>query len=218
MAEPLQDLVTSGLIRHGLPPNDAAVAALCGYVELLERWGKRINLTGQPEARAIVERQLPDGLQLAALLRRWDPPITSLVDAGAGAGLVGLVVALLCPETHVQLVESNGRRCSFLRTAAHQLQLGDAAQLLEGRLETVTFDAPELLGARATWPVDRWLELAWPRVAPGARVLAFLAGDAPPPPPPQLQLERRVSYDLEDGSPRQLVFYLRLDVSTPDRG
>jgi 16S rRNA (guanine527-N7)-methyltransferase len=49
-----------------------------------------------------------------------------IADLGAGAGLPGLVLAAALPQSHVVLVESVGRKCEFLRTAAEAMGLGNA--------------------------------------------------------------------------------------------
>lgn len=209
----LQNLVASELQRYGLDPEGGCVEDLAAFITLLQRWGQRINLTGSLRAEDLVVRQLPDGLRLAAALHTltWGRGLTTLVDVGAGPGTVGLVVARLCPWLGVTLVESNGRKCSFLRTAAHQFAL--PVQVLDQRLQEL--DAPvqstELLCSRATWPPPQWLELAWPRVQPGGRVLAFVGRGDPPAPPAPLRLEQTLTYMLSDGTPRALAFYRRLD-------
>src|SRR5215469_9005705 len=90
------------------------LARLETYVRLLTAWNRRINLVGPRTLRDVWRRHILDSGQLFALM----PPKTRiLVDFGSGAGLPGLILAILgVPEVH--LIESDGRKCAFLREAA----------------------------------------------------------------------------------------------------
>jgi 16S rRNA (guanine527-N7)-methyltransferase len=69
-----------------------------------------------------------------------------VVDMGAGGGLPGLVVAVGWPEISLTLLDSNERRCAFLRRAVERLDLGSRVFVLEGRAETLGRD-PEVRGS-----------------------------------------------------------------------
>lgn len=213
MVPSTQDLVASEAKRLELELTSRQRDDLAGYVDLLVRWGQRINLTGRAEATSIVQRQLPDGLHLTAVLRKtaWGQDARSLVDAGAGAGTLGLVLTLLSPTLSATLVEPNRRRCSFLSTAVHQLGLGSQVQVQHQRLQELELPPPDLLASRATWPAPRWLALAAPRVSAGQRVLAFVAAEPAPDAQAELQLEQAFDYTLEDGTPRRVLVYRRQD-------
>ena len=103
-------------------------------VEELRRWQRVKNLVGPATLDRIWTRHVADSLQLLDLApesaRTW-------LDLGSGAGFPGLVIAIAVlervPGAVVHLVESNGRKCAFLRHAA---RLADApAAVHEGRIE-----------------------------------------------------------------------------------
>jgi 16S rRNA (guanine527-N7)-methyltransferase len=206
------ELVAGEMERLGLAPDPENAGKLATYVSLVVRWGRRINLTGRPEAASFIQRQLPDGLVLAERLFKAQAPF-SLLDVGTGAGVPGLVVGLLCPHVKVTLVERNQRRCSFLRTAI--FELGIRCDLLDTSLERV---ASQLLSAqvslacsRATWPPPSWLDRAQHLVGSGGQVVAFLSGDADEPRPPStLQKIDELSYPLEDGARRRQLYYRKV--------
>lgn len=90
---------------------------------------------------------------------------------GSGAGFPGLVVAILGaerPETHVFLVESNRRKCAFLRHAIRETYA--SATVLEGRAEDVLMRLPgpvDRVIARAVAPLVQLLHLAEPVMSDG---------------------------------------------------
>lgn len=211
------ELVANEMHRLGLDLGldwDLASASgkLATYVSLVVRWGRRINLTGRPEAAAFVQRQLPDGLMLAGRLMSTTTTqeLVSLLDVGTGAGVPGLVVGLLCPHAKVTLVEHNQRRCSFLRTAI--FELGMQCDLFDKDLEQVASQLVpaqvSLACSRATWPPLAWLERAQHLVGVGGEVVVFLSGNADEPQsPPTLQKVDELIYQLEDGTQRRQLYY-----------
>src|SRR5487761_1743944 len=101
----------------GDPPADGAETAdrLRLYLDELDRWNRRVNLTSVPreqaESRHADEaRRLLDELDAANGLR--------LVDIGSGGGIPGLVIAILRPDLRVTLVEADRRRAGVLLHAA----------------------------------------------------------------------------------------------------
>ena len=87
------------------------------YTGLLVKWQRRINLIGPSTVSQIWERHIDDALALSALLPKGTE---SIVDLGSGAGIPGLVLAIAHGDQlgfHVHLVESNGKKASFLREA-----------------------------------------------------------------------------------------------------
>lgn len=202
MSSKLHDVVADELSRAGLV---ASPEPLCAHLALLERWGQRINLTGRPDAVHVARRLLPDALMLAGSLA---PGTHTVVDVGSGSGIVGLALTLVRPELVTLLVEPSRRRCSFLRTAAHELGV-DQLTIAEARLEELELLPRDLAVSRATWPPAQWLERALPLVRPGGEALCFLGEQEAPEPPAGLLAPRLVRYRLVDRTPRLLAFYRR---------
>jgi 16S rRNA (guanine527-N7)-methyltransferase len=182
------------------------VQTLVRYLELLAKWGQTINLISRVDPPTVTQRHLPDAFFLA----RHMEDARSVLDVGSGAGIPGLVIALLFPNLRVQLIESNQRRCSFLRTAIHRLDAN--ASVIEGRLEHEAPDPADLVCSRATWPPAEWVDRASSLVRPGGRVATYLVKDADLPrarPPLTPAACHKVPYRLTDGTPRLLAFYRR---------
>ena len=86
------------------------------FVELLDRWRHKTNLISNSTFPTVWTRHIADSAQLKALApeaKRW-------VDMGSGAGFPGLVIAIQLadvPGAIVHCIESDGRKCAFLREA-----------------------------------------------------------------------------------------------------
>ncbi len=156
-------------VRAVAPVSRETGAQLEAYVALIRKWQPAENLVSPHDLPHLWTRHIADCAQLTGLMpgaRRW-------LDIGSGAGLPGLVIALIGGEgTQVDLIESNRRKCAFLRQAIRAT--GASASVHEGRAETLleTWAAPvDCVTARGVAPLERLLDLAAPvhaRRRPGA--------------------------------------------------
>jgi 16S rRNA G527 N7-methylase RsmG len=235
MSQTTLDLVSREAERASLELSPHQKEALVHYLALLLHWNQRLNLTSRSDPAYVIQHHLADVFFLGAYLHRFlstdptfvrplltmkTPPfaspsevpseskrsVPSLLDVGSGAGIPGLILAILFPMLHVTLVESNSRKCSFLRTACFELHL--SLSILQTRLEEATLDLHDIACSRATWSPLRWLDAALPLVRPGGLIVSFLVHDDPllPLPVPLRTLDR-LQYVLSDGSPRCLAFF-----------
>ncbi len=130
------------------------------YVELLGRWRRATNLIGETTFASVWTRHIADSAQLPALA----PKANRWADLGSGAGFPGLVIAIQLAEVPgavVHCIESDRRKCAFLREVARAT--GAAAEIHAGRVEEV--DAASLgpvdaVTARAFAPLSTTIALA----------------------------------------------------------
>ncbi len=150
---------------------------LATFVELLDRWRHKINLISNPTFASVWTRHIADSAQLSALA----PQAKRLVDIGSGAGFPGLIIAIQLadvPGAIVHCIESDGRKCAFLREATRAT--GAAAMIHPSRVEAID---PESLGpvdavtARAFAPLPLTLKLARPWMDRGA-IAVFPRGES----------------------------------------
>jgi 16S rRNA (guanine527-N7)-methyltransferase len=134
------------------------------YARLLEQWQRTINLVAPASLPQLWHRHFADSAQLVALAR---PDARTWIDLGSGAGFPGLVVAALLAGTNhceVTLVESDTRKCAFLREVARQT--GIAVDIVNGRIESLSTQARiasvDMISARALAPLHRLCSLAAP--------------------------------------------------------
>jgi 16S rRNA (guanine527-N7)-methyltransferase len=102
----------------------------------------------------------------------------SLVDLGSGAGLPGIVLAMLLPDSEVVLLEPMLRRAAFLEECVAELGLGNA-RVVRARAEQMAGKlAMDVVAARAVAPLDRLAALAVGLLNPGGTVLAVKGAKA----------------------------------------
>lgn len=141
------------------------------YRELLGEWNGKMNLVGASTLDAFWSRHAWDSAQLLDLA----PDAKVWADLGAGAGLPGVVLAILRkgePGFHVHLVESMAKRCRFLQVMVDELAL--SATVHNARAEDLSL-AVDIVTARACAPLHRLLGYAKPFFKRGATGL-FLKG------------------------------------------
>ncbi len=119
------------------------------YLELLLKWNAKINLTAVRDPGEIVTRHFGESFFAARNLLSKDNQPTSAIDIGSGAGFPGLPIKIWLPRLGVTLIESNGRKATFLREVCRALELSGIeviskrAEELETRADLVTLRAVE---------------------------------------------------------------------------
>jgi 16S rRNA (guanine527-N7)-methyltransferase len=150
-------------------------------LELLERelrrWQAIKNLVGPATLDRIWDRHIVDSLQLLDLA----PDARTWLDLGSGAGFPGLVLAIAGAERglDVHLVESNSRKCAFLRHIARLT--GAPAKVHEARLETLVPDfigKADVVSARALASLAMLLDWTEPLLKAGTMGLFPKGRDA----------------------------------------
>ena len=144
-------------------------ARLSPYAALLAGPAAVDGLLGPREIPRLWERHL---LNCGAVVD--DLPIgADVLDIGSGAGLPGLVWALLRPDLHLVLVEPLLRRASFLRSAAAALGVADVEVVRARAEELVGRREADVVAARAVAPLTRLAALCLPLVRPGGEMWAL---------------------------------------------
>lgn len=99
-----------------------------------------------------------------------------IADIGAGAGFPGLVLAVALPESQIDLIESVGRKCAFMRRAAEAAQIPNAT-VLNARSEDIAKsegrETYDVVTARAVGRLSTLAELASPLLKPNGVLVAW---------------------------------------------
>lgn len=120
---------------------------LRSFEQLAQKWTKKINLVSAKDAPLIWDRHIVDSVQIYDLA----PAVGDWLDIGSGGGFPGLVAAIiakdLAPERQFTLVDSDQRKCAFLRTVSRELGL--KVKVFAERVEEMEPMNVDVLSARA---------------------------------------------------------------------
>ncbi|MBV9451064.1 MAG: 16S rRNA (guanine(527)-N(7))-methyltransferase RsmG [Streptosporangiaceae bacterium] len=140
------------------------------YAAILATQGVEWGVIGPHEVPKLWDRHL---LNCAVVAELIPDASGTLVDIGSGAGLPGLVFAMLCQRLRVTLVEPLERRVTFLNECVGKLGLGNVT-VVRSRAEDLAGSlAADVVTARAVAPLDRLVPLAAGVARSGGTVLAI---------------------------------------------
>lgn len=149
---PREDTVLDGITLRG---SEALHPLLSRYMDELELFNAVFDLVGSDSRAELTVRHILDSLapwrHLVRLLA--SNPSAHLADAGTGAGLPGIPLALLLPGIQITLIERMSRRCSFLENCRAMLALSNTT-VLETSVEQAPKGQYDLLVFRAFRPLD----------------------------------------------------------------
>ena len=163
--------LTAGLPRLGLTLDDNRCRQLCAFGDAVVEQNKVMNLTAITEPDQVAKLHLLDSLTLLTLK---DLAGKKVIDIGCGAGFPGVPVKIACPEAEVTLLDSLGKRMTWLETILPQL--GVDATCITARAEEAVADRREqydFATSRAVARLNILLELTAPYVKVGGYVLAM---------------------------------------------
>lgn len=149
------------------------LSGLQRYVDLLSHWQKSINLVSNASLDDVWRRHILDTGQLYTYLGE---PGQVIMDIGSGAGLPGVVLAIMgagSAENPVICVESDERKCAFMSVAARECDV--PLKVINARLETLPSMKPRYITARALAPLEKLLDLTRSQHHAGLECL-FLKG------------------------------------------
>ncbi|WP_286234170.1 16S rRNA (guanine(527)-N(7))-methyltransferase RsmG [Thalassotalea sediminis] len=119
--EKLEDLVN----QSNLSVSEHQLSQLISYVELLNKWNKAYNLTSVRNPEDMLVKHIMDSIMVGPHLKG-----TNFIDVGTGPGLPGIPLAIMYPEKQFTLLDSLGKRITFLKQVVFQLKLDNVSPLL----------------------------------------------------------------------------------------
>jgi 16S rRNA (guanine527-N7)-methyltransferase len=151
-----------------------ALAQAEQYAALLTGIGVERGIVGPGEAARIWDRHVLN----CGVIARLIPATCSVVDLGSGAGLPGIVLAMLRPEARVTLLEPMARRAGFLQECVTALSLANV-DVVRGRAEEFAGKlSADVVTSRAVAPLEKLAGLSVAVARPGGRVLAMKGSSA----------------------------------------
>jgi len=194
----------------GVTLSEGQLARLGTYADILRFWNRRVRLLGDRDPEILVRKHIPDCLALLSVLPDEGP----VADIGTGAGLPGLVLACARPDLEFWLVESRGRRVSFLQDATARIGL-DKVQVMGSRAEELSGDSRLVGRARMVTgralAVEELIACGLPLLGPRGRLALMQSQKVPVEslPPAEGRAGLRVvdvrEYRLGTGEARRIV-------------
>jgi 16S rRNA (guanine527-N7)-methyltransferase len=133
-ARELRERLAKGVAELDIEVDEKRQHAMLAYLELLKRWNRVYNLTAIKSDSELLTHHVLDSLSVVPYLHGQ-----RIIDIGSGAGLPGIPVALACPQLQVTLLDSNAKRCRFLRQVKAQLKLHNVS-IVQQRAEAYKSD------------------------------------------------------------------------------
>lgn len=160
-----------GAATLGLSLDDRQCERLLAYGELILKWNKVYNLTALRDPASVLTHHLLDSLSVVGPLAREWPGRAALLDVGAGAGLPGVVIAILRNDITVTCLDAVAKKAAFVQQVAAELGLPNLRGL-HARVESLT-GSYELISSRAFASLPDFFAGSKHLLAPGGRWLAM---------------------------------------------
>lgn len=129
-----RSLLLAGAKQMQLSLNDQQLDSLLLYLELIVKWNKTYNLSAIRDVELGVKKHLLDSLSILPFIGK-----DALLDVGSGAGLPGIILAIMKPELDVTVLDSVGKKCRFMQFVKSQLQLKNLT-VVNDRVENLQAD------------------------------------------------------------------------------
>jgi 16S rRNA (guanine527-N7)-methyltransferase len=160
--------------RRGLLIGQSTAEQVCTYLELLQKWNARMNLTAQMAPVEILQNLIAESFLGAQLLRSDDSPC---LDIGSGAGFPGMAMKLCRPDLEMILMEPRQKRAAFLAVLKRELGV-NGVDILSCRLEAnhlpILRRLPAVLVSRGVANQAEILEAGRPLLSGSRKVLLFM--------------------------------------------
>ncbi|PNG58744.1 MULTISPECIES: 16S rRNA (guanine(527)-N(7))-methyltransferase RsmG [unclassified Variovorax] len=160
-----------GAATLGVSLNHRQCEQLLAYAALILKWNKVYNLTALRDPKSVLTHHLLDSLSVIRPLAREWPERAGLLDVGAGAGLPGVVIAILREDITVTCLDAVAKKAAFVQQVAAELGLPNLRGV-HGRVESLAgcFD---LISSRAFASLADFFAGSKHLLAPGGLWLAM---------------------------------------------
>lgn len=161
------------LDRFGLKLSWDQTHKLGIFLDELEEWNKKLNLTGLSSRQSIINELLIDSMMPVPFM----PDNGYLLDIGSGAGFPAIPIKICKPSLKCQLMEPNSKKISFLKQIIRLAKL-EKINIIKGRIEEeeelLHPEGYDVITSRGLAPLPQFLTWCAPHLTPGGLIVAFL--------------------------------------------
>ncbi|MCG2676358.1 16S rRNA (guanine(527)-N(7))-methyltransferase RsmG [bacterium] len=130
--EKLREILIDGAKELGIELSEKQAKQFLTYLEILQDWNKRINLTSLKDPKEIIITHFLDSLTVSKGIDEIDP--IRVIGIGTGAGFPGIPLKILRPQISLSLLDSSRKRIEFLEYLSKSLKLKEL-EIIWGRAE-----------------------------------------------------------------------------------
>lgn len=160
---------------YGISSDDRLCERIRSYISLLLRWNERVSLTTVTDPAEILKFHFGESFLAASAV-----PIQfgRLADVGSGAGFPGIPLAMIAPDLHVTLIESNLKKSAFLSEIVRSLDLPHVA-VIRSRMEEIRIDSAafDFVTARAVGTFEDLLSWSAQVLADSGKLVLWVGGE-----------------------------------------
>jgi len=143
------------------------------FLNELEEWNRKLNLTGLSSRQSIINELLIDSIMPTSFM----PDDGHLLDVGSGAGFPAIPIKICKPSLKCQLMEPNSKKISFLKQIIRIAKL-EKIEVIKGRIEKeeglLHPEGYDVIISRGLAPLPQFLTWGAPHLTPGGLIVAFL--------------------------------------------
>jgi len=147
------------------------------FLDELEEWNKKLNLTGLSSRQSIINELLIDSIMPTSFM----PDDGNLLDIGSGAGFPAIPIKICKPGLKCQLMEPNSKKISFLKQIIRLAEL-EEIEVIKGRIEKeeglLHPEGYDVITSRGLAPLPQFLTWGAPHLAREGLIVAFLGSQS----------------------------------------
>ena len=146
----IDSLLCEGAELMDISFSDEQLDQLLAYHGLIAKWNKVYNLSAIRDPIESIKKHFLDSLSIVSFIQPG-----MLLDVGSGAGLPGIVIAIMKPKTKVFTIDSVGKKCRFMQTVKTELSLENLT-VVNNRVESFNYEEkfPQIVSRAFSSGVD----------------------------------------------------------------
>jgi 16S rRNA (guanine527-N7)-methyltransferase len=146
----IDSLLCEGAELMDISFSDEQLDQLLAYHDLMGKWNKVYNLSAIRDPIESIKKHFLDSLSIVSFIQPG-----MLLDVGSGAGLPGIVIAIMKPKTKVFTIDSVGKKCRFMQTVKTELSLENLT-VVNNRVESFNYEEkfPQIVSRAFSSGVD----------------------------------------------------------------
>jgi len=159
--------------KYNVTLTDTHLEKFSSFLGFLTEWNSKMNLIGTSDRDRIIIELLLDSLIPVSYL----PSTGNMADIGSGAGFPGLIIKILKPDIKIKLIESNGKKISFLKHIIRSLQLKNITTVnkpIETIVDSLKNEEFDLITSRAMTDLNSLIRLCSSMLMPDGMLIGFL--------------------------------------------